>query len=93
MEEVLEFLNQTHQSNLPIKKFTKKEVILAIRRLNQHKASGYDLITPKVLRELPEEGITYLTQLYNAILIKGYVPLQWKVAQIITQTWQMCRRS
>ncbi|KMQ84275.1 pol protein [Lasius niger] len=83
MKEVLDLLNHTHQLDLPIKKFTKKEVNLAIRRLNQLKAPGYDLITAKIIRELSEEGITFLTQLYNAILRRGFVPLQWKVAQII----------
>lgn len=34
------------------------------------------------MRELPEEGITFITQLYNAIL-RYFVPLQWKVAHII----------
>lgn len=33
------------------------------------------------MRELPK-GITLLTQIYNAILRRGFVPLQWKVAQI-----------
>jgi hypothetical protein len=32
---------------------------------------------------LPIIGIKYLTQLFNAVLLKGYFPAQWKVAQII----------
>jgi hypothetical protein len=32
---------------------------------------------------LPTIGIKYLTQLFNAVLLKGYFPAQWKVAQII----------
>jgi hypothetical protein len=28
-------------------------------------------------------GIQYLTQLLNVVLLKGYFPAQWKVAQII----------
>jgi hypothetical protein len=28
-------------------------------------------------------GIKYFTQLFNAVLLKGYFPAQWKVAQII----------
>jgi hypothetical protein len=32
---------------------------------------------------LPIIGIKYLTQLFNTILLKGYFPAQWKVAQII----------
>jgi hypothetical protein len=40
-------------------------------------------ITGKVLKELPIIGIKYLTQLFNAVLLKGYFPAQWKAAQII----------
>jgi hypothetical protein len=32
---------------------------------------------------LPVIGIKYLTQLFNAVLLRGYFPAQWKVAQII----------
>jgi hypothetical protein len=32
---------------------------------------------------LPIIGIQYLTQLFNAALVNGYFPAQWKVAQII----------
>jgi hypothetical protein len=43
----------------------------------------YDLITGKILKELPIIGIKYLTQLFNAALLKGYFSAQWKIAQII----------
>jgi hypothetical protein len=32
---------------------------------------------------LPSIGIKYLTQLFNAVLLKGYFPAQWKLARII----------
>jgi hypothetical protein len=32
---------------------------------------------------LPTIGIKYFTQFFNAVLLKGYFPAQWKVAQII----------
>jgi hypothetical protein len=32
---------------------------------------------------VPIIGIKYLTQLFNAVLLKGYFPAQWKVTQII----------
>lgn len=51
--------------------------------MDQHKASGYDLITAKVLNRLPEAGISFLTQLLNAILWSGFIPPHWKVEQII----------
>jgi hypothetical protein len=32
---------------------------------------------------MPIIGIKYLTQLFNAVLLKGYFPARWKDAQII----------
>jgi hypothetical protein len=51
--------------------------------LNPKTSSGYDFITGKILKELPIIGIKYLTHLFNAVLLKGYFPAQWKVAQIM----------
>jgi hypothetical protein len=61
----------------------RAEVQEVINSLNPKKSSGYDLITGTILKELPIIGIKYLTQLFNAVLLKGYFPAQWKVAQII----------
>jgi hypothetical protein len=47
------------------------------------KSPGYDLITGKILKELPTSGIHHLTQLFNAVLLKGFFLAQWKVAQTI----------
>jgi hypothetical protein len=40
-------------------------------------------MTGKILKELPTLCIQYLIQLFNAILLRGYFPAQWKIAQII----------
>ena len=53
-----------------------------IKSLKPIKSSGYDLITTKVLTELPDEGFNFLAQLFNAVLRLAYIPTQWKVAQI-----------
>lgn len=83
IDTVLESLSASHQLSPPIAKFTKKEVCSVINKLNINKAPGYDLITGKIMKELPEVCITYLTQIYNAILQRKFVPAQWKVAEII----------
>jgi hypothetical protein len=54
-----------------------------IKNLPPKKSHGYDLMTDRLLKELPTLCIQYLTQLFNAILLRGYFPTQWKVAQII----------
>ena len=51
-----------------------------IVRLNVHKAPGYDLISAKVLRELPPAAVVLLTTLFNSILRLSYYPLLSKFA-------------
>lgn len=81
-EYIQQFLKQTHQLDLPIKKFTKAEVSKVIQNLKLNKAPGYDLITAKTLKELPKEGRDFVTYIFNACLTRCFVPPQWKVAQI-----------
>lgn len=76
------YLNETYQLELPIKKFTKQEIREEIRKLKLDKAPGYDLITAKTLKELPEEGISLTTYIFNSCITHSFVPPQWKVAQI-----------
>ena len=69
---------------MPIKNISIKEVSNIIKKdLNVKKAPGYDMITGKMLKELPEKALRLLTIIYNAILRLSYYPAQWKVAQII----------
>jgi hypothetical protein len=80
-EEALIQLLQSTLTNSTIPKELKfKEVF---NSLNPKKSLGYDHITDTILKELPTIGIKYLTQLFNAVLLKGYFLAEWKVAQII----------
>lgn len=82
--QLLTDLESPYQLELPAEKFTIAQVNSIIKtNLNPRKAPGYDLITGKVLQELPRKGVVYLTQIYNAILRIGHFPMVWKVAQII----------
>ena len=47
--------------SLPIKPFSPKEVVEALAHTNVRKVPGYDLISEKVLKELPMKAITILT--------------------------------
>ena len=67
---------------LPIKPFSSKEVVEALAHINVHKAPGYDLISGRVLKEIPKKAVTLLTILYNSILRLSYYSLLWKFAQI-----------
>jgi hypothetical protein len=47
------------------------------------KAPGYDLITWRLIKEIPRKDIVHLTTICNSIIGTGYFPVQWKVEQII----------
>lgn len=51
--------------------------------LSPKKAPGYDLITGKMLKELPEVGLKKLLFLFNAAIRLKYIPKQWKIAEVI----------
>jgi hypothetical protein len=61
--------------SLTIKAFSPKEVSQIIKKINEHKAPGYDLITGKILRQLPKEAIVLLTIIYNSMLRLSYFPV------------------
>lgn len=50
--------------------------------LNLKKSPGFDLITPTMIKNLPNVAIIVLTILFNAILKLGYFPQYWKISQI-----------
>jgi hypothetical protein len=77
------FSRSPYQLEPPINYLKRAEVQEIINSLGPKKSSGYDLITGKALQGLPIIGIKYLTQLFNAVLLKGYFLAQWKVSQII----------
>lgn len=82
--EILSFLDIPFQMDLPISNFTTNEIKTIIYKdLSNKKAPGFDLITGRILKELPKKGMRLIALLYNAVLRLGYFPDQWKIAQII----------
>jgi hypothetical protein len=82
-ESLIQFLETPYQLNLPINRLKRAEVQEVINSLNPKKSSGYNLITGKILKKLTIMGIKCLAQLFSVVLLKGYFPAHWKVAQII----------
>jgi hypothetical protein len=71
-------------TSIEIYPVTPKEVALEIKtNINIKKAPGYDLITGEILKNLPRKGIVKLTNLINASFRLKYVPMCWKVAEVI----------
>ena len=69
---------------LPLQKIRLHEVENIIQhKSHPSKAPGYDLITGKILQELPKKGLRAITQIYNAVLRTEYFPRHWKVGQVI----------
>lgn len=52
-------------------------------QLNPRKSPGYDLITPRMLIELPKCAILHICLLFNAIAKLGYFPQKWKKSTIV----------
>jgi len=65
------------QPHPAVRTFTLPEVRSATNKLRPTKSPGYDLITDKVLQELPEVGLRAITQMFNSILRTGYFPGQY----------------
>jgi len=79
----LNYLESTIQTYPPIQRIKIGEVQKIIRNLKDNKAPGHDLITGKVLKELPQKVVRLITIIYNALIRLNYFPALWKVAQII----------
>jgi hypothetical protein len=80
---LIQLLEIPYKLEPPINSIKRDKAQEVVSSLNPKKSSGYDLVTGKILEELPIIGIKYRTQLFNAVLLKGYFPTQWKVTQII----------
>jgi hypothetical protein len=83
-ETLLRDLNVPHQMALPLQKIRIHVVENIIQyKTPPSKVPGYDLITGKILQELPKKGLRAITQIYNAVLRTEYFPCHWKVGEVI----------
>lgn len=76
----LEYIEQEEQDIIPA---TTQEIEEQIKSLKPNKSPGFDLITVEVLKELPKAAIKKLTNIINMSLSMKYVPIYWKVAEVI----------
>jgi hypothetical protein len=80
---IYDFLASPLQLSLPTRSFSPRETQNAIRTLPVGKAPGYDLLTARLLRQLPYKSILYLTYIFNAILRTSHYPIQWKFSIVV----------
>ena len=60
-----------------------EEVKEALRLMEGNKSAGPDGVHPKLLRQLPEEALEVVRQLFNKSLREGRVPQAWRKGEII----------
>lgn len=59
------------------------EVQTEIKRLKVKKACGYDEISNRLVKALPDAAIKLLTSIFNACFNIGYFPSDWKIGKVI----------
>lgn len=64
-------------------RFSFMEILSKIKSLNTNKAPGHDLVTGKLIKELPIKAKHLIQHLFNAILRINYYPTAWKLSKII----------
>jgi hypothetical protein len=69
--------------SLPAKPISPGEIENTLKKLPDCKSPGNDLITNKILKNLPKKCIIYLTYIYYGMLRLSYSPSIWKSAVII----------
>ena len=62
---------------------TPEVVASKINNMKENKSPGVDGISPKILKETVEQISTPLAHVFNMSLQEGFVPLEWKEANII----------
>lgn len=68
-------------ANLPAKQTFLAEIASIIKKLANNKSQ---VISSKVVKNLPTKVIVHLTHIYNAALRLSYFPTTWKLSVIVT---------
>ena len=66
-----------------IRKTTINEIKKLITTIKPNKNPGFDLISGKIIKELPIKAVRFITIIFNAIFRLHYLPITWKLDEII----------
>ena len=67
--EIFKHLQLSSQASFPVKFFSSQKVNAMIdKNLNSMKTLGHDMISDKVIKELPKKGIALMTYIFNVII-------------------------
>jgi len=82
-ETIEQFINSPLPMLLPAKHTSPNEISFLIKKLKDGKSPGHDLITNKVLKNLPRKPILLITFIFNAMLRLSYFSLIWNLSTVI----------
>lgn len=81
-DEDIEFIVKLDEDEIPY--ITLRELKnMCMHNLSSKKSPGYDLISGRVMKELPEVAFQKLQYIINACFKLKYVPRHWKIAEVI----------
>ena len=80
-------------STLSLKETNHVEVKVILKEVKTNKATGYDLIPPRLVKESAEVLCHPLSALINYILNNGKIPQQWKSGEITPVHRKECELS
>lgn len=69
--------------DFPVRLKTKEIKRIVMKKINQRKAPGFDLITGKVLQETSGKSFKAITQIFNTIRRINHLSNQWKFLQFV----------
>ena len=83
LRDPIEYISNksSHLSNLS--KVVLSEIIDLIKKLDEKKACGFDLISNKILKASCSTIAPFLEMLFNLCIVKGIFPEQFKIAKVI----------
>jgi hypothetical protein len=74
LNDIYNFLDSPLPMSLPAKPISPGKIEYTLKKLPACKFPGNDLITNKILKNLPKKCIVYLTYIYNEMLRLSYFP-------------------
>ncbi|XP_071739282.1 uncharacterized protein [Rutidosis leptorrhynchoides] len=82
-EELLGSDRDQFRNNIECERINEEEVRLALRKMGRNKAVGPDQIPIEAWRCLGDDGVRWLTCLFNKTLRSSKMPMEWRVSETI----------
>lgn len=60
-----------------------REIVNVIKSLKSNKATGYDQIGARAIKNLPRKAIVLIVKLVNGIFCTSHFPTTWKISKIV----------